>query len=84
LETETKITLKTEGTMIGKLNKEMKEMSDIEGGEPMKTQENIVIPQVTSRLKPNSENLILFLSKINLAEANPKKNETTPNMPIAK
>ena len=79
------MTLKTEGTIIGKLNKHVKKMSDKEGGEPrMKTHKNIITPKVTSRLKLNIENLILFLSEINMAEANPKKNETTPKIPVAK
>jgi hypothetical protein len=85
LETETKMTPKTEGTKIGKLNKDVKKMSDKEGSEPrMKTHKNIITPQVMSRLKPNIENFILFLSDINIAEANPKKNETKAKMPIAK
>jgi hypothetical protein len=79
------MTLKTEGTIIGKLNKDVKKMSDKEGDEPrMKTHKNIITPQVISKLKPNIENFILFLSEINMDEVDPKRNETTQKMPIAK
>jgi hypothetical protein len=79
------MTLKTEGTTIGKLNRAMKKMSDKEGGEPrVKIHKNIITPQVISRVKPNIENFILFLFEMNMAEANPNKNETTPRMPIAR
>jgi hypothetical protein len=84
LEIETKMTLKTEGTKIGKLNKNINKMFDSEGEPTMKTHKNIITPQVISRLKPNIENLILFLSEINMAEVNPKKNEITPKIPVAK
>jgi hypothetical protein len=78
------MTLKTEGTKIGKLNKDANKTSDKVGEPIMKTNKNIITPQVTSRLKPNIENFILFLSEINMAEVNPKKNEITPKMPVAK
>ena len=74
-----------EGTKIGKLNIDINKMSNKLTGElRMKTHKNIITPQAVSMLKPNVENFILFLSEINTPEANPKKNEITPKMPIAK
>jgi len=75
---------KTEGTKIGKLNKNTNKTFDKVGEPIMKTNKNIITPQVTSKLKPNIENFILFLSEINMAEVNPKKNEITPKIPVAK
>jgi hypothetical protein len=78
------MTLKTEGAKIGKLNKDINKMSDREREPIMKTHKNIITPQAVSMLKPNIENFILFLSEISMAEVNPKKNEITPKIPVAK
>ena len=78
------MTLKTEGTKIGKLNKDANKTSDKVCEPIMKTNENMITPQVTSRLKPDIENFILFLSEINMVEVNPKKNEITPKVPVAR
>ena len=84
LDRVTKTMPRTEGTKIGKLNKDTNKTSDKLAEPITKTNKNIITPQVTSRLKPKIENFILFLSEINIAEANPKKNEITPKIPVAK
>lgn len=81
---ETKIILKAEGTKIGKLNRDTNKTSDKLDEPLMKTNKNMITPQVTSRLKPNIENFILLLSEINMAEVNPKMNEINPKIPVAK
>ena len=75
---------KIEGTKIGKLNKDTNKKSDRDGEPIMKNRKNIITPQAVSMLKQNIENFILFLCVINAAEANPKKNEINPKMPVAK
>jgi hypothetical protein len=72
---------KTEGTKIGKLKKDINNKASDKMLEPnMKTRKNIIAPQVISKLKPNSENFILFLSQTKMPEANPKGNAITPKM----
>jgi hypothetical protein len=68
---------KTEGTKIGKPNKDANKM----GKSSIKTDKSIITPQVISKLKPNTENLILFLSQTKMPEAKPKGNEIEPKMP---
>lgn len=75
---------KTDGTKIGRLNKDSKKMSDKIDKPNMKTLKNIIAPQIIGKLKPNTENFILFLRETNMPEANPKGNEITPKMPVAK
>jgi hypothetical protein len=78
------MTLKAEGTKIGKLNKDANKTFDKVCEPIMKTIENMITPQVTSRLKPDIENFILFLFEINMVEVNPKKNEIAPKVPVVR
>ena len=75
---------KTDGTKIGKLNKDSNKRSDTIDEPNMKTRKNIIAPQIIGKLKPKTENFILLLCKTNMPEANPKGNEIKPKMPVAK